>query len=93
MPPEVRLVDLKSRRAATCLVKLVRYLSRERPKTLIVDSGHFTMLVASDCKDDLRPECSGGSPSGEYLFGDLFAHASFKDRLIMRVSEAPDAIG
>ena len=36
LPEDVRLVDLKSRRAATCLVKLVRYLRRERPKALLV---------------------------------------------------------
>ena len=36
VPREVRLVELGSRRAATSLVKLLRYLRRGRPKALLV---------------------------------------------------------
>ena len=82
VPPEVRLVDLKSRRAATCLVKLVRYLSRERPKTLIatLDTSQLVALLAKmTFARSVRVVVRQAN-----TFSVTLAHASFKDRLIMR---------
>ena len=38
VPPDVRLIDLNSRRALLCFPALVRYLRRERPCVLISTS-------------------------------------------------------
>ena len=82
VPPEVRLVDLKSRRAATCLVKLVRYLRRERPKGAARDHGDF-QLVALIAKTTFARSVRVVVRQAN-TFSVIFAHASFKDRLIMR---------
>ena len=82
VPPEVRLVDLKSRRAATCLVKLVRYLRRERPKALLatLDTSQLVALIAKTTfARNVRVIVRQAN-----TFSVIFAHASFKDRLIMR---------
>lgn len=82
VPPDVRMVDLKSRRSATCLFKLVRYLRRERPKTLIatLDISQLVALIAKmTFARSVRVVVRQAN-----TFSIIYAHASFKDRLIMR---------
>ena len=45
VPPDIRVVDLKSRRVLTSFAGLVKYLRRERPEALIAGQWH-TGLVA-----------------------------------------------
>ena len=83
LPKEVRLVDLKSRRAATCLVKLVRYLRRERPKALLVTL-ETAVLVALIAKVSFARSVRVVVRQAN-TYSALFAHASLKDRMILRV--------
>ncbi len=48
VPPDVRVIDLNSRRTATSLPKLIRYLRRERPVALLstLDETNAAALVA-----------------------------------------------
>ena len=83
LPPEVRLVDLKSTRMVTCLVKLLRYLRRDRPKALLVTM-ETAVLVALVAKATLaRNVCVIVRQAN--TFSLTFAHAGSKDRLIMRM--------
>lgn len=43
--PEVRLVDLGARRVIACLPKLIRYLKRERPYSLLSALDHANVLA------------------------------------------------
>ena len=82
VPREVRLVELGSRRAATSLVKLLRYLRRERPKVLLatLDTSHLVALLAkATFARSVRVVVRQAN-----TFSVTLAHASFKDRLIMR---------
>ena len=83
VPPEVRLVDLKSRRVATCLVKLVLYLRRERPKALLVTL-ETAVLVALIAKVSFARSVRVVVRQAN-TYSALFAHASFRDRMILRV--------
>ena len=83
VPPEVRLVDLKSRRTATCLPKFVRYLRRESPKALLatLETPMVLALAArASSARGVRVVLRQAS-----TFSVIFAHASLKDRLIMRM--------
>ena len=83
LPKEVRLVDLKSRRMVTCLVKLLRYLRRDRPKALLVTM-ETAVLLALVAKVTLaRNVCVIVRQAN--TFSLTFAHAGSKDRLIMRM--------
>ena len=81
VPREVRLVDLDSRRAATCLVKLLRYLGRERPKTLFATM-ETAVLVALIAKMSFARGVRVVVRQAN-TFSITFAHAKFKDRVIM----------
>ena len=83
LPEDVRLVDLNSRRAATCLVKLLRYLGRERPKALLVTM-ETAVLVALIAKVRLAQSVRVVVRQAN-TFSVTLAHASFKDRVIMRM--------
>ena len=83
VPPEVRLVELGSRRAATSLVKLLRYLRRERPKVLLATM-ETPILVALIAKITFARSVRVVVRQAN-TFSVIFAHASFKDRLIMRM--------
>ena len=83
LPKEVRLVDLKSRRMVTCLVKLLRYLRRDRPKALFVTM-ETAVLVALIAKVSFARSVRVVVRQAN-TYSALFAHASFKDRLILRV--------
>ena len=83
VPEEVRLMDLKSRRAATCLVKLVRYLRQERPLALLATM-ETPMLVSLIAKITLARSVWVILRQAN-TFSVIFEHASFKDRLIMRM--------
>ena len=45
VPPDVRLIDLNSRRALLCFPALVRYLRRERPSVLISTSPEINVVA------------------------------------------------
>ena len=83
LPPEVRLVDLKSRRAATCLMKLLRYLRRERPGVLFATM-ETAVLVALMAKITLARNVRVVVRQAN-TFSVTFAHAKPKDRVIMRM--------
>ena len=83
VPEEVRLVDLKSRRVVTCLVKLVRYLRRERPRTLLATL-ETAVLVALMAKVSLARSVRLVVRQA-IAFSAHYAHAGFKDRFIMRM--------
>ena len=83
LPEDVRLVDLKSRRVITCLVKLLRYLRRERPRTLFATM-ETAVLVALIAKVSFARSVRVVVRQAN-TYSALFAHASFKDRMILRV--------
>ena len=83
VPPEVRLVDLESRRAATCLIKLLRYLRRDRPMVLFATM-ETAVLVALVAKTTFARSVRVVVRQAN-TFSVTFAHASFKDRVIMRM--------
>ena len=81
VPREVRLVELGSRRAATCLVKLLLYLGRERPRTLFATM-ETAVLVALIAKMSFARGVRVVVRQAN-TFSITFAHAKFKDRVIM----------
>ena len=83
LPKEVRLVDLNSTRMVTCLVKLLRYLRRERPKALLVTL-ETAVLVALIAKVSFARSVRVVVRQAN-TYSALFAHASLKDRMILRV--------
>ncbi len=82
-PPEVRLVDLESKRMAMCLVKLVRYLRRERPRALLatMETAELVALLAkASFARDVRVVVRQA-----IAFSAHYAHVGLKDRAIMRM--------
>ena len=83
VPPGVRLVDLKSRRALFCFPALARYLRRERPAVLVSTSPALNVvailvraLVARDMAVAAR------RPS---TFTMEFRFGGFKERIVLQL--------
>ena len=83
VPPEVRLVELGSRRAATSLVKLLRYLRRERPKVLLATM-ETPILVALTAKITFARSVRVVVRQAN-TFSALYTNRGLKNRLIKKV--------
>ena len=81
MPEGVRLIDLDSRRTAASLLKLVRYLRRERPAALLATLAHANVVAL------LAKLTLGGRirvvARMESTFSEAFDSGSFKQRLTL----------
>ena len=83
VPREVRLVELGSRRAATSLVKLMRYVKRERPRALLatMETPILVALIAGlTFARSVRVVVRQAN-----TFSALYNNRGLKNRLIKRI--------
>ena len=83
VPREVRLVELGSRRAATSLVKLMRYVKRERPRALLATM-ETPILVALIARLTFARSVRVVVRQAN-TFSALYNNRGLKNRLIKRI--------
>lgn len=83
VPPDVRLVDLNSRRAILCLPAFVRYLRRERPDMLISTSPEINVIAILTRRLFVRNMAVAARRASTFTME--FKHGGFKERLVLRL--------
>ena len=85
VPPSVRVINLDSRKAITCILKLVHYLRRERPVVLL--STMPTMNIISILVRAIFCRSMAVAVRRAANFSMHFKYGGFKDRVVLRLEK------
>ena len=83
VPPEIRLVNLDSRRALLCFPSLVRYLRRERPAVLVSTGSEINIIAILARALFGRGVALAARRTSTFTME--FRHSKFKERAVLRL--------